>query len=429
MSTNVLDDILNGASVVSENHDINTINVEAALADERELAKMYSREQIVAMRKDPKRKREAKEAAIKRASLDVSTGRVAMMSANRVMPWTGLGVIIDKCATAEEAIVFASMDWETLKKELWYLHNGETIQAKKSFALIRSDTGAELGRCGARYQPINNREGFSYLDGLLGEFGAHYETAGSLYGGEIVWILANRPAGRFEAVPGDVVEQYILFSNPHDGVSGCASAFNTGVRVVCANTHNTARTGAKSSIRIRHTGDIKSKIADARRALNLSVLRFDQYRVAAETMVETPVPSITNYANDVLDAVLDISAADVDLGADLLAASMAVTEVERDLVAKAITRKIKRRGEVLEDILARHESERCGIGGIRGSAWAAYNAVSEYADHGMSYKGDRDGNTASAQLNAASRRFESMIYGQADEMKQVAFEKALQYAE
>ena len=52
---------------------------------------------------------------------------------------------------------------------------------------------------GNRYKPIQNEEGFAFLDGVLEEYGARYETAGSLYGGSQVWMLAHLPRHLFAA--------------------------------------------------------------------------------------------------------------------------------------------------------------------------------------------------------------------------------------
>jgi hypothetical protein len=39
------------------------------------------------------------------------------------------------------------------------------------------------------------------------------------------------------------------------------------------------------------------------------------------------------------------------------------------LARKSFERKIERRGEILQDMLERYESERCGLNGQRGTAW------------------------------------------------------------
>jgi hypothetical protein len=85
-------------------------------------------------------------------------------------------------------------------------------------------------------------------------------------------------------------------------------------------------------------------------------------------------------------------------------------------------KKISRRGEILEDIISRFESERCQVNGIAGSLWAAMNAVTEHADYA---NGKRHVGTSEAQ---ASRKFESVLAGDADEMKQAAYQGALALA-
>src|SRR5687767_11869460 len=85
-----------GAIVVSEEHDTNNIIPAGPAGDPNEYAP-------------------TKERAMQRASLDTSAGRVALMSAGRVLPWHGLGVVVDKATTSAEAIRFASLDWRVAK--------------------------------------------------------------------------------------------------------------------------------------------------------------------------------------------------------------------------------------------------------------------------------------------------------------------------
>lgn len=398
-----------GASIVSQNNDLGSINAQAALLDERELGKMYSAEQIFQMRNDPSRQKEAVKAAITRASLDATNGRIRAMFAKKPA-WHGLGTVVDKAATSAEAIRFAGLDWQVAKVPLFHEWNGKRFENKDTFAIVRTDTGDTLGTVGSRYAPVQNAEGFEFLDGVLREFGARYETAGSIYGGKRVWMLAAMPERRFEVQAGDEVEPFVMFSNCHDG-SGAAWCFPTTVRVECANTHRIAMNGKAKALSIRHTGNVKDKIDAARKVMGFAVKSFDGFQEAAQQMVVAKT-EIGHYANDVLDTVLEVSQADCRLGADLLAAALDVTVAERDLAAKSFQRKIERRGEVLVDILNRYESERCSP---RGSVWAAYNAVSEHADHGKMQRQSRDIDTRRSQ------RFESVLTGEADTMKQAAY--------
>lgn len=106
---------------------------------------------------------------------------------------------------------------------------------------------------------------------------------------------------------------------------------------------------------------------------------------------------------------------------ELLTLAVQTSEVQQRL-EKHYRRAIKARQNVLDDILNRHESERCGTNGTRGSAWSALNAVTEHADH---YRGGRQVGTWDERN---SRLFESILNGERDELKQVALTQALALA-
>lgn len=433
---NLLDHIIDnhgsGASVVSQQHDLGGINWVAGLSDPGEMiacgylpeirrrageqdTEYAERIRPIVMALPQEQQDMIMGAAIKRAALDTTGGKVRVMTAGQ-LPWHGLGVNIDKACTSAEAIRFAGLDWAVSKEQLTYTFDGKTLDAD-AWGIIRQDTGDFLGAVGSRYAPIQNVDGFAFLDGVLEQFGARYETAGSVYGGKKVWMLAHLPKQAFTINGGDEVEPYVLFENCHDG-TGAANCYPTAVRVVCANTLRVSTTDRHKGMSIRHTGSVKGKISAAQDALGMSVHGFEEFKTQAETLYHKPM-EIRHYAHDVLDAVLDITQAQAMMGADALAASLKVTEAQRELERKSFQRQIERRGEVLADILERYESERCGIGSIRGTAWAAFNAVTEHADHNTLGKQAKD------QETRLSRRFESTISGQADEMKQTALQIAL----
>jgi phage/plasmid-like protein (TIGR03299 family) len=351
------------------------------------------------------------------ASLAVTdAGKVMLMTAGE-LPWHKLGVNVDKACTSAEAIRFASLDWRVMKLAAHYDWQGKKIESKETFVIVREDTGKQLGTVGSRYVPIQNVDGFSFLDGVLEEYGARYETAGALYAGEKVFMLAHFPKQAFTINGGDRQEAYVAFTTTHDG-SGAAACFPTSVRIVCRNTFRLAQMNKGKGISIRHTGNIKEKVREARKALGFAVQEIEEYKTAAEALYHKPC-EIHHYANDVLDAVLEVTHAEAMKGADALAAALKVTETQRELAAKSFERKIERREEILADILDRYEKETNGIAGIRGTAWACFNAVTEHADHA------KQGRESSDLDTKLSRRFESIINGQADDMKQAAFQTAM----
>ena len=423
--------------VVGEQHDLSRINWVRGMSDPGEMIRCgylpqlrrldgendeqyYQRlvPLIAALHPDDRQKIEALglDAAIKRAGLDTSNGRVNVMVAvgpdGERMPWHVLGVFVREAQESKSAMRLSGTDWTVEKVPATYSWRDATFASKETFLLIRQDTGKELGSVGNVYKPIQNSEGFAFVDDVLREHGARYETAGSIRGGRTVWLQALMPKVA-EPQRGDVVQSYVFFTLSHDGTAA-NKCLPTTERVVCANTHRLAlNSGVGKGISISHTGDIKKKIGAARDALGLAAAGFSEFGQQAEAMVAARLPLVP-YANEVLDACLEVTQADCEKGADLLARAVAKTQADYDLRVKAFERQIVRRGQVLDDILERYETDRCKPAG---SAWAAYNAVSEHADHYRAMKGPRDGRD--------DRRFENVLVGQGDTMKQVAFEKAV----
>jgi phage/plasmid-like protein (TIGR03299 family) len=374
-------------------------------------------EQIAAVERDMRAR------AILRASLDTSTGKVALMVAGKAA-WHKLGVHIESATDSGNAIVLAGLDWQVDKIPLFYRDSSGTFREQSDvFAIVRRDTGAMLGHVGSRYAPIQNAQGFAFLDSVLGEFGAKYESAGSIYGGSKVFMTVRLPGQDFAVNGSDEVQAYAVLFNPHDG-SGVANCFPTSLRPECANTARIAvDRDSEKGIKIRHTGNVATKIESAKHALNLAVKGFDQFKSNAELLAKTALPDVKQYANDVLDNTLDISAADAAKGAELLVELMKPKDsAERATLEKCIGRKIERRQDFINDILERYESRTNGINDMRGSAWSAFNAVTEFSDHSKIGKQSRDEHTR------LSRRFESAIAGEGDELKQFAFSEALAYA-
>lgn len=455
----LLDDIIGNTTaytndapvVVSENHDLGSINWVGGVTDPGEMigcgryqelrrldgesdAAYQARLNRLLPTLPPahreKIEKSMKAAAIKRAGLDTSSGRVAVMVAGET-PWHNLGVHVRDAVDSENAIVLAGQNYDVLKQAMFFRNpvTGELAESSDAFSLVRSDTGVQLGTVGSRYQVIQNRDGFKFLDSVIGKFQAKYETAGAIHGGRKVWMQVKLPASSFQVAPGDLNEAYVTFVNTHDG-SSAASAFLTSQRAVCNNTLRLAARDKGKGLTIRHTGSIAAKVADAQNALGLAVEKFEDYKADAEVLVRTRIAGERGYFNEVLDAILDITQERANLGAarladqDLLAGIIQGQEA-RHKAELAYTRAITQRANILDDIVSRYESERCGVGGIRGTAWAAMNAVTESSDHGLLGQPGRKVGTASAQ---ESRRFESVISGDIDDQKQVALNLALRMA-
>jgi phage/plasmid-like protein (TIGR03299 family) len=329
--------------------------------------------------------------------------------------WHKLGVNVETALNATQAITLASLNWAVTKRAMSFRKaDGSYQESREAFALVRDDTEAQLGTVGGRFEPIQNAEAFAFLDSVIGEFGAKYHTAGAIHQGAKVWMQCELPAHNFEVVRGDEVQTFATFINPHDG-SGKAWCFPTTIRVVCANTYRTASKDRAAGLGIRHTGDVRAKVADARAALGVAVREVDRFKDAADQMARERIDA-PQFFNDLLDEVLEVTAADVAAGPDALARAVARTQAHFEQEQRRAARAIAARRDVLADILARYDSDRCGVGGIRGTKWAAFNAVTEHADYAAPrWK-------VGTEADRLSRRFESVLTGDADELKQTAFE-------
>ena len=361
---------------------------------------------------------EMRSRAINRANLDVTNGKVSVMVAGQAA-WHGLGVNVAEAVTWEQANKLSNTEWTVKKEMLYYDHeqsDGSFKQrvAGKRFALVRQDTGKCFDVVSDRYQPIQNREAFQFLDAVLAEHGARFETAGAVDGGKKIWCMVNMPRQAFAVNGDDRVEPYVLFTNAHGGEA--AWCFPTSVRTVCANTFRVASQGRRKGICIRHVGSIKNKINMAQQALGLAVEQFTSFQQAAERMTKKKIQP-RKYFGSVLDEVIELTAAEraVQSG-QLLEGMLNMADAERKLAEKSLERKLARRGAIMEDLMTRYEEENQGKAG-RGTAWAGFNSVTEHANHSQ---GQRRGNGE----RQATRRFESIIDGPADDMMQAGFRLA-----
>ena len=353
--------------------------------------------------------------AISRANLDATNGRVSVMIAGEPA-WHGLGTRVADAVNSADAMRLANLEWQVDKRQLHFEHANCFNISDDDFALVRRDTGRRLAHVGPRYQVIQNGDGFSFLDGVLEQFGAKYETAGAIHGGKKIWCMARMPGQAFAINGIDTVEPYVLFTNSHGGEA--AWCFPTAIRTVCANTFRTAGIGKKKGICIRHVGDMRSKIAAAQRALGLAVKSTDTFKENAERMAVTPLPA-RPYFENLLDSMLVLTEADQAVkDGNVLEAMLADADVRQ--AEKSLERKERQKAASLDDMLTRYEEDRNGVAGMRGTAWAAFNAATEFANHG---KVER--NQSRNTVARATRRFESIIDGDRDDLMQAAYAMAL----
>lgn len=318
-------------------------------------------------------------------NLATTNGRTAMMYAGEV-PWHGLGTRLEEPATAREAIEAAGLNYLAELKEI-QTDDGTPVPQRK--AVVRSDTGDVLGVVGKSYIPVQNHQAFGFLDAIVAEGGLRYHTAGALGKGERVWLLAKLPDHIRVKNSDDLVEKYLLLSNSHDGSTALRTLFSP-IRVVCQNTMNLAlREGRNQGISILHKGDLASKIREAQRVLGLAE-RFYDDAAAKIDILATHYPTVDQVQRYFESLYPDPSDAD--------------------------NSRAKRVRETLTGIFD------YGVGldmpEIKGTTWAAFNAVTEWVDHHRPTR-------AANPTDRASRRLESAWFGSGARLKAKAWSQAL----
>ena len=206
-------------------------------------------------------------------------------------PWHGLGVVVEKAPSVKEAIKLAGLDWEVEMLPLVAMTD-ETeefnYEVDTHKAVFRKDSKHILGVVGTNYKPLQNTEAFEWFEPLVENELVDLETAGSLFNGKRVWIMAK---GKQEAdvVKGDTVESFILLSNSHDGTMSVKVGF-TPIRVVCNNTLTAAESNKLSQlIKVRHTTNMKENLQLVRDVMDTVNFQFratvEQYKELTKRQV------------------------------------------------------------------------------------------------------------------------------------------------
>lgn len=323
------------------------------------------------------------------------------MSANiktyigRQAAWHSLGTVTGKFNTWSEILAAGGLDFDVVKSPL-YSGLGKQVKAWGTFRwnhadkLARNSNAEFLGVVGEDYKVINHAQGFEMVDALMGVVdGSHYESAGVLGAGEVVWGLADLGlrvhVGADESIP------YLLFATSHDG--SYSYQFRTCVeRVVCQNTLNIALgEKARASFKIRHTKNAQARISDA----NLALAAFQNDTAQVETKLNFLAgrKMIKESFQRIMDRLFPKREAEID--------GPVVNQTRRD--------------NVLAEICQMYENnDNNTFPEQRGTAYNLLNAITGYVDHERSSKGDM--------------RAQSALFGSGDKLKTSALAAILDEA-
>ena len=277
-------------------------------------------------------------------------------------------------ASTGETVSYAELEART--NRLAHLLRAHGLKRLDHYAIFMENNNRYLEACGAGeraglyYTCVNsylkadelayilqNSESFAFVDSLVDDGHLTYQGAGTTDDGQSIFIQGRLPEGG-EVAPGDFVWPYLAFVNYHDG-SGSVTACLTSVRIVCGNTQRAAvREGRErgNAINIRHTKNMHERLDLAREVFGWAQTNFGEFLRAAKSLSAKNVVShkaLSDYFKLVVEA-----------------------EPAKDgMLSGKTVNKIDRLVELFE----------VGAGndrpGVRGTWWAAVNAVTQFVDH------------------------------------------------
>ena len=310
--------------------------------------------------------------------IDEATGQATFASL-RQPAWHNLGTVFQDEVNTAEMLSLAHLDNWNVRLEEVPVPAGFTSDKTYSFVSrtnpFNKDQTDILGIVGERYTPLQNEDLFSFGDNLL-DGGGRWETAGSIKGGRVVFgsiALQNSITLDPNGIA-DKIDNYLLINTSHDG-SIAIQASITPVRVVCANTLNLAlssfkgKNASKQTFKIRHTQTAEGKIAVAREALGLANTYIDEFSELANKLIQTEITKAQ------FDKIVEL----------------AYPAPEKD--SKGSFKKHDSKIDLLNDIYVGQYNNT-----ISGTAWGAYNALTERLDW---YRSARGGNNESIYASAS----------------------------
>lgn len=295
---------------------------------------------------------------------------------NKVPAWHRLGTIVDGAMDWKQAMELANLDFRVEKVQM---RNPVTDEPVDSYAMLRTDNNAFLGAVGERYTPIQNESLFGFIDGIIGEDGFHYETAGVLGNGEKVFVMAK--VGSYDVLgAGDIHDTYLLGVGSHDGTMSQTFKM-TETRVVCQNTLTIALNGKGTKVTAKHTTNGERKLTEAMKLLK-------QTQVTAK--------SVQEIMNELAQRKVN-----TEVVANTLAKMFNIKTIDEKIPTVTLNQ--------VDTVRQLFESnDRDAFPQFRGTAYNLLNSLTEYADHYRLVRGgDEDIQRATSAMFGTGEAFKA----------------------
>lgn len=326
----------------------------------------------------------------------VGRGGGGMMHNAHLKGWDGARFVPGDVKTSEEALRITGLDWPVQRRPIlkvdpilgvgengvpeiigWEPQKREgTVERGKRKQVnnlptggydiaeahvmnVRGDNGAVLGVVGPGWYSPQNREAFSFLDDLIDSGDAKWLGGGEVDGGKRIWLACQ--FDRDVLIGGDVDERCIPLAFVQNGWDGTLALSITAApyKLACLNGQTIPLEGHVRTWKARHTAglSLETRIAEARRTLELSIGFFDAWTDAMNEMITQKVTETE------VERAIRLILPDPAPGKDGTVGDRALKNVDA-----------KR-----EAVLTIYR-ETDNIANIKGTKYGVFNAITEYAD-------------------------------------------------
>lgn len=338
------------------------------------------------------------------------------------LPWSNrLGKDVSSCKTSGDVMDKANLNWNVAKCPLVasmpfnsqqvlteidelngdFSRNGRIYRTQpNAYATYRTDKNIPLGLVKEQYTVIQNRDAFSFFDEAIGD-DCIWTNAGSFGYGHKIFVTAKIEIPVEISLNGtkDVISNYLVFSNSHDGSSSITIMF-TPIRVICTNCLNAGIDKANSYIRIRHTKSAKTELHKGADILKIAMKKANNAKELYQALYKTKMND-----KDVLEYLIKLNLTEEEFANLSFIRSGQERLIHRDYSVLEQTKISMRKVNVIQNM---YEYYMDGIGQqeIAGTAWGAYNAVTGFYSNVANLEG--------------VKRMDSLLYGNANNMMQKA---------
>jgi len=297
--------------------------------------------------------------------------------------WVQAGTAVN-AGSASEAAKQAGLDWTVQLADMQayvnnYVNNYETltdyypVPKKQAVLKLGKDNINEvIGVVGDKYKIVQNMEVFSALDTLVDSGDARYTAAGEYNNGANIWMVMELPVG--VQVANDPHAAFLLVQSSHDG--SCAVRIRPIIeRLYCMNQVNRIIKGKHRNdytYTMKHTTNSELSVNDIRNITQLTYDSIGEYEAVASTLLGRKVDD--RQVRNIFKAVWSLPSTIEEMPEHLLSQG----EKRQRTIALAGR-------ESAWSIYSESPTQE----NIRGTAFGAWQAVIEHADHRASGGSDK----------------------------------------